>query len=120
MIFPEGEITRDGKLAPFKRGVERMLAQHKVPVVPMVFKGLWGSWFSRFGGAAIMKLPRPHRRRVEVVIGDPLSPDTKAQRWKKSYEIYLAKESAAKPIPKKLKFNLKRKKKLKQKTKRQH
>ena len=42
VIFPEGEITRDGKLAPFKRGVERMLAQHKVPVVPMVFKGLWG------------------------------------------------------------------------------
>ena len=41
VIFPEGEITR-WKISPFKRGVERMLSQHKVPVVPMVFKGLWG------------------------------------------------------------------------------
>ena len=78
VIFPEGIITNDGKLSSFKRGVERMLAKHDVPVVPMAFKGLWGSWFSRYGGRAILKLPKPHRRRVEVVIGDPMSSQAKA------------------------------------------
>ena len=98
-----------------------MLAQHKVPVVPMVFKGLWGSWFSRFGGSAIMKLPKPHRRRVEVAIGEPLSPETKAPEMEKVIRELLGEgESAAKPIPKKLKFSLKRKRNSKQKTKRQH
>ena len=45
VIFPEGVITRDGTLGEFKRGVERMLKQHPVPVIPIGFKGLWGSWF---------------------------------------------------------------------------
>ena len=45
VIFPEGIITNDGKLSSFKRGVERMLAKHDVPVVPMAFKGLWGLGF---------------------------------------------------------------------------
>ncbi|MCA1715117.1 MAG: 1-acyl-sn-glycerol-3-phosphate acyltransferase, partial [Gammaproteobacteria bacterium] len=33
-IFPEGALTRDGNIAPFKTGVERILAQRPVPVVP--------------------------------------------------------------------------------------
>ena len=34
-IFPEGAITRDGKLQPFRGGVEQILARRPVPVVPV-------------------------------------------------------------------------------------
>lgn len=71
-IFPEGGLTRDGEIAPFKPGVERILAAHPVPVVPMALCGLWGSVFSRAPGA-----PWPRRvwSRVELRIGPPLAPE---------------------------------------------
>ncbi|MCG2576199.1 MFS transporter [Dechloromonas sp. XY25] len=55
-IFPEGNITADGELQPFRPGVSRILASHPVPVVPMALAGLWGSFFSRVDGVA-MKTP---------------------------------------------------------------
>jgi 1-acyl-sn-glycerol-3-phosphate acyltransferase len=51
-IFPEGEITRDGKLCPFRQGIERALEENPVPVIPITLDGLWGSFFSRRYGAA--------------------------------------------------------------------
>jgi 1-acyl-sn-glycerol-3-phosphate acyltransferase len=46
-IFPEGGITRDGEIQPFKPGVERMVARQPVDVVPIALCNLWGSMFSR-------------------------------------------------------------------------
>ncbi|HEY6892805.1 MAG TPA: MFS transporter, partial [Rhodanobacteraceae bacterium] len=46
-IFPEGGITRDGEIMPFRPGIERILATRPVPVVPIALRGLWGSVFSR-------------------------------------------------------------------------
>jgi hypothetical protein len=46
-IFPEGKLTTDGQMSAFKRGVERILEQSPVPVVPMHLAGLWGSRFSK-------------------------------------------------------------------------
>ena len=57
-IFPEGRITTTGELNPFRPGIERILARNPVPVVPMALRGLWGSFFSRKGGAA-MRRPVP-------------------------------------------------------------
>jgi 1-acyl-sn-glycerol-3-phosphate acyltransferase len=75
-IFPEGAITRDGKLQPFKSGVlkivqQRELAGHPVPVIPMALNNLWGSFFSRIERGQAMV--RPFRRglwsRVGLQIG---------------------------------------------------
>jgi len=70
-IFPEGGISRDGELGEFKGGVMRLLAANPVPVVPIALQNLWGSFFSRAGGAAMTK---PFRRgvfsRVGLVAGD--------------------------------------------------
>src|SRR5574343_202834 len=55
-LFPEGQITRDGELQPFRPGITRILTANPVPVVPMALSGLWGSFFSRIDGAA-MKTP---------------------------------------------------------------
>jgi 1-acyl-sn-glycerol-3-phosphate acyltransferase len=71
-IFPEGKITYDGALNPFKPGVERILARDAVPVVPMALDGLWGSFFSRKGGKAMSTVPKPSRRVISVAIGNPL------------------------------------------------
>ncbi|MBL8383475.1 MAG: MFS transporter [Burkholderiales bacterium] len=65
-IFPEGRITDTGEMYPFRGGVERILARTPVPVVPMALSGLWGSFFSRRGGAA---MTRPFRRGVFSAIG---------------------------------------------------
>jgi 1-acyl-sn-glycerol-3-phosphate acyltransferase len=74
-IFPEGRLTADGALGPFRPGVERIVARTPVPVVPMALRGLWGSFFSRYGGAPMR---RPFRRvwsRIEVVCGTAVAPE---------------------------------------------
>jgi 1-acyl-sn-glycerol-3-phosphate acyltransferase len=55
-LFPEGQITKDGELQPFRPGISRILAANPVPVVPLALSGLWGSYFSRIDGVA-MKTP---------------------------------------------------------------
>ncbi len=46
-LFPEGTITRDGQLNPFRTGIEKIIQETPVPVVPMALNGLWKSLFSR-------------------------------------------------------------------------
>ena len=82
-IFPEGGITRDGQLQPFKGGVMKILEQAHVdgltlPVIPMALTNLWGSFFSRaeqVGGRPVAMV-KPFRRgafsRVGLHVGAPL------------------------------------------------
>ena len=74
-IFPEGTITRDGEIGPFKGGLNKILRRNPVPVLPLALRGLWGSFFSRKHGRAMR---RPFTRgifnRVELVAGQPLTP----------------------------------------------
>ena len=74
-LFPEGRITDNGELYPFRPGIRRIVERTPAPVVPMALRGLWGSTFSRKGGPA---LSRPLRRgifnRVELVSASPLPP----------------------------------------------
>ncbi|HET7525694.1 MAG TPA: MFS transporter [Burkholderiaceae bacterium] len=73
-IFPEGGITRDGALQPFKGGIMKILERRPVPVVPVALQNLWGSFFSRVEGGSAMV--RPFRRglfsRVGLVAGAAL------------------------------------------------
>ncbi|MEN0063747.1 MAG: MFS transporter [Myxococcota bacterium] len=73
LIFPEGDLTKDGAMATFRPGVERILERDPVPVIPMALNGLWGSFFSHKDGPA---MTRPFRRvwsRVWVTVGPALS-----------------------------------------------
>lgn len=74
-IFPEGEITRDGEMNPFKPGIIRVLKSNPVPVIPIALQGLWGSLFSRKNGPAFFKLPRRLFARIGLQVGRPLSPE---------------------------------------------
>ena len=74
-IFPEGGLTRDGAIAPFRPGVEKILARRPVPVVPMALRGLWGSvWSRRDSMLGRSRLPRRFRARVELVVDVPRPP----------------------------------------------
>jgi 1-acyl-sn-glycerol-3-phosphate acyltransferase len=44
-IFPEGRLSQDGEIGPFKTGIERIIQRTPAPVVPMALRGLWGSFF---------------------------------------------------------------------------
>jgi 1-acyl-sn-glycerol-3-phosphate acyltransferase len=66
-IFPEGALTKDGEIAAFKSGVEKILETRPVPVVPMALQGMWTSmWSHRDGRMRRMRLPRRLRAHVEV------------------------------------------------------
>ncbi len=75
-IFPEGGLTFDGAIAPFRPGVEKILARRPVTVVPMALRGLWGSvWSRRDSMLRRARLPRRFRARVELVVDLPMLPD---------------------------------------------
>ncbi len=74
-IFPEGRLTDDGEMKPFRKGIRRIVERTPVPVVPLALKGLWGSFFSRRDGAA---MTRPFRRgifsRIGLAAASPVPP----------------------------------------------
>lgn len=73
-IFPEGALTRDGEIAPFRSGVEKILARRAVPVVPMALRGMWSSmWSRRDSRLGRLRLPRRFRARVELAAAPPLA-----------------------------------------------
>ena len=74
-LFPEGKLTADGEIAPFRAGVERILAETPVPVIPMHLGGLWESFFSRHKPR---KLFRRVWSRVRLDIGEALPATTPA------------------------------------------
>jgi 1-acyl-sn-glycerol-3-phosphate acyltransferase len=75
LIFPEAQISRNGFMGSFYRGLEVMLVRHEsVPVVPVYLANLWGSIFSFSDGKFFRKRPRGWRRTVVVVFGEPVPP----------------------------------------------
>ena len=85
-IFPEGGITQDGRLQPFKGGIMKILARAQAdgvtaPVIPMALNNLWGSYFSRVEvrDGANTAMVRPFRRgffsRVGLNVGASVAPN---------------------------------------------
>ncbi len=79
-IFPEGGITRDGEIQPFRPGIEKILSRRPVPVVPMALCFLWGSLFSR-RDPLHKRRPTKLWKPVELRIGQPIpAEDATAER----------------------------------------
>ena len=75
-IFPEGMVSRDGELNPFRPGIEKIIRRSPVPVVPMALKGMWGSFFSYFWGKPFAKPFKRIRSKIELEIGPAVAPET--------------------------------------------
>ena len=71
-IFPEGRLTADGNVAPFRPGLLRILAETPVPVVPCALSNLWGSMFSRRAQGLTRYLPRRFWARIGFAAGPPV------------------------------------------------
>ncbi len=73
-IFPEGKITDDGNIQPFKPGINKIIAEQPVPVIPVALCNLWGSLFSRRDP---LHKRRPYKlwARIELRIGKAIPPE---------------------------------------------
>jgi 1-acyl-sn-glycerol-3-phosphate acyltransferase len=79
-IFPEGGLTLDGEIAPFRPGVEKILARRPVPVIPMALRGLWRSmWSRRDSKLGRARLPRRFRAHVQLSTGAPMTASSNAE-----------------------------------------
>ncbi|HZR33947.1 MAG TPA: MFS transporter [Nevskia sp.] len=74
-IFPEGGLTPDGSIQPFKTGIERMIEKSPVPVIPVAVRGLWASmWSRRDSRMRRMRMPRRFRARIGLIADAPIQP----------------------------------------------
>jgi 1-acyl-sn-glycerol-3-phosphate acyltransferase len=70
-IFPEGRITADGEIATFRPGIEKIVSEQPVAVIPIALCNLWGSLFSRRDP---LHKRRPYKlwAQIDMRIGPPL------------------------------------------------
>jgi len=85
-IFPEGKITSDGEIQEFKRGIDKIIAERPVPVIPMALCNLWGSMFSR-RDPLLKRRPYKLWSLIELRIGEPIPPEqVTAQRLQREVQ----------------------------------
>lgn len=61
IIYPEGTISSEGKLKPFKNGAFKLAIEKKVPIVPAVNLNNWkflqnGGFFKSYGSPGVPKI----------------------------------------------------------------
>lgn len=72
LLFPEGTISRSGRLLPLRRGAELIARRAAVPVIPVSIDSLYGSIFSFSGGRFFWKRPRALPYPVILSFGSPM------------------------------------------------
>jgi acyl-[acyl-carrier-protein]-phospholipid O-acyltransferase/long-chain-fatty-acid--[acyl-carrier-protein] ligase len=71
-IFPEGQLTRTGLMAPFQRGLQRIVKGRTTPIIPVHLDRLNSSVFSpTYAHRLPSRLPYP----MTISFGSPLPPD---------------------------------------------
>jgi acyl-[acyl-carrier-protein]-phospholipid O-acyltransferase / long-chain-fatty-acid--[acyl-carrier-protein] ligase len=69
-VFPEGQLTRNGVMAPFQRGLQRIVKGRTTPIIPVHLDRLSGSVFSP---ANPRRLPERIPYPMTISFGKPLS-----------------------------------------------
>lgn len=100
-IFPEGRLTRDGEIAAFRSGVERILERaaargQRVPVVPMALRGMWSSmWSHRDTRMGRMRVPRRARAEIGIVAGPRIEDGTSVDAGALEAQVRMLRGDAA-------------------------
>lgn len=74
VLFPEGAISRNGQLGPFRRGYAIPATQADCPIVPFYLRGLWGSRWSAVSRHFRRNTDGTLTRDVNLCFGPPLPP----------------------------------------------
>ncbi len=72
-VFPEGQLTRTGMMAPFQRGLQRIVKGRTTPIIPIHLDRLMGSVLAP---ASYRRWPERIPYPVTVSIGQPMPPDS--------------------------------------------
>ncbi len=83
-IFAEGAISRTGNLLPFRRGLEKIVEDLNVPVIPVHLDRLWGSIFSFERGRFLWKWPKRVPYPVTVSFGTPMPSTAQAHEVRRA------------------------------------
>ncbi len=75
-IFPEGKISKSGKIQQFRAGFERIMKNLDNPIIPIHLDGVWGSIFSYHKGRTFTKFPKKIPYPVTVTYGEHLPPNS--------------------------------------------
>ena len=90
VIYPEGGISRSGKIEPFNRGFELVAKGVDGVIVPYKLDGLWGSRFSRSPKKWVEKKAL-FRRVIRITFTSPLPMSTTAQELQEHIEAIVPK-----------------------------
>ena len=93
-IFAEGAISRTGRMLPFRRGLEKIVAGLDVPVIPVHLDRLWGSIFSFEGGRFFWKWPKRVPYPATVSFGAPMPSSVEAHEVRQAI-LELGSEAAS-------------------------
>lgn len=74
VLFPEGAISRNGQLGPFRRGYAIPATQADCPIVPFYLRGLWGSRWSAVSRHFRRNTDGALTRDVNLCFGPALPP----------------------------------------------
>ena len=77
-IFAEGAITRTGNMLPFSKGIEHIMKNVEVPIIPVNLDRMWGSIFSFEGDKVLNRLPSRLPYPATVSFGAPMAAGSSA------------------------------------------
>ena len=85
-IFPEGVLTRTGRMQAFQPGFLSIIKGTGAPVIPVHLGGLWGSIFSFERGKFFWKWPRRWPYPVSILIGRPIENPTETYQVRQAVQ----------------------------------
>lgn len=104
-IFPEGQLTRNGQMMPFRRGVERIMRDLHAPIIPVAIDGAYDTnWALRRGRLAPSRNGTWFRRGlISIEFGAPLPATTEPEELRRHVaylrvEAFAARKAEAEPL----------------------
>lgn len=77
-IFPEGKLTKDGKMNEFRTGFETVMEGLDCPIIPIYMENVWDTAFTYRKGKSTKRIAGIFPPAIIITFGEALSPDTKA------------------------------------------
>lgn len=102
-IFPEGQITRTGKILPFRRGIELIAKGRDCPIVPVQLENIYGHLIPFEKVKFINKLFDYFSYSLTISYGKPLRSNIMASELRKAiqemeYAAWMARKEEHPPI----------------------